>query len=240
MGKMSSRPGRRDAGKTKEEWFCVLSRCLGFPVAIMMLAGLPAAAETRFSIRHDHLRKGCTGTMVIDDRGISFTGPKKHAWRWNYDDIQQLKLAPKHVYLLTYRDRKLLLGADRAFNFSGPVPEAAYALWKDKLDQRFVAEVADKHVQPVWTIPVKHRGRIAGNQGMLEIGEDRIVYAGGREDARTWRFGDIRNISSSGPFQLTITTLERGFNFQLKQPLSEARYDQLWLRINQKNGRIQP
>jgi hypothetical protein len=38
---------------------------------------------------------------------------------------------------------------------------------------------------------------------------------------------------------LTITTLEKGFNFQLKQPITEARYNQLWLQIEKKNGRIQ-
>ena len=46
--------------------------------------------------------------------------------------------------------------------------------------------------------------------------------------SRTWRYQDIENISSSGPFQLTITTFERakthygdlkGFNFELKRPL---------------------
>jgi len=31
-----------------------------------------------------------------------------------------------------------------------------------------------------------------------------------------------RSIDSSGPFELTITTLEKGFNFQLKQPITEA------------------
>jgi hypothetical protein len=46
-------------------------------------------------------------------------------------------------------------------------------------------------------------------------------------------------VSSSGPFQLTITTFEKQFDFQLKQPLSEARYNRLWLDIERKNGYIQ-
>jgi len=36
------------------------------------------------------------------------------------------------------------------------------------------------------------------------------------------------------PFQLTITTLEKPFNFQLKQPITEARYNDLWLQIEKK------
>ena len=56
---------------------------------------------------------------------------------------------------------------------------------------------------------------------------------------------DIENISSAGPFELTITTFERakthygdlkGFNFELKQRLEEARYNELWLRLNQSKG----
>ena len=64
--------------------------------------------------------------------------------------------------------------------------------------------------------------------------------------SRTWRYSDIDNISSSGPFQLTITTFERegngdrkAFNFALKERISEATYNAIWLQIQQKNGKLQ-
>ena len=57
--------------------------------------------------------------------------------------------------------------------------------------------------------------------------------------ARTWRYKDIQFISSAGPFQLSITTLEKQFDFQLKQGITESNYNQLWLDIERKNGRIQ-
>jgi hypothetical protein len=53
---------------------------------------------------------------------------------------------------------------------------------------------------------------------------------------------DIDNVSSSGPFDLTITTFERAklsygdrkaFNFQLKQRIDERQYEALWRRLNQ-------
>ena len=217
--------------------------------ALLIVAAAPVTAAIQFDMRHDHLHKGCLGTMVVDEQGISFTGAKKHAWRWQYDDIQELKLSPGRLYVLTYRDRKLRLGADRAYEFEGAIPDSVYAMWKERLDQRFVAALVQRSAAPLWRIPAKHLRRISGSDGMLEFGEDRIVYAADRKDeSRTWRFEDIDNISSSGPFQLTITSFERarghygdrkGFNFQLKQPLSEVRFDDLWLRINQKNGRIQ-
>ena len=52
---------------------------------------------------------------------------------------------------------------------------------------------------------------------MLEIGEDRIVYkTDSRDDSRTWRLTDIENISSTGPFDFTVTTREKGFRFPVE------------------------
>ena len=62
--------------------------------------------------------------------------------RWEFQDIQELKLAPDHIHLLTYWDNKWRLGADREFDFSGKVPGELYAIWKESLDHRFVAEIA--------------------------------------------------------------------------------------------------
>ena len=82
-----------------------------------------------------------------------------------------------------------------------------------------------------------------------KFGRDRIVFASGRpDDSRTWRISDLENISSSGPFELTIVTFERArldyggrkqFNFRLKEALSEDKYNELWLEINRRNRRIQ-
>ena len=91
--------------------------------------------------------------------------------------------------------------------------------------------------------------RITGTEGALAFGADAIVYSTAAPgESRTWRYSDVDSISSSGPFQLTITTFERalshyghrkGFNFELKQPITEARYNRIWLDIQEKNGRIQ-
>jgi hypothetical protein len=206
-------------------------------------------AEVRFEARHKHFNGSCTGVLAVDEQGISFKGPKKHGWTWKYHEIQELKLAPNSIRVLTYQDRRMHLGADAAYEFQGTVPGELYAIWRERLDQRFVAELADAQVKPQWRIPAKHLTRLSGAHGILEVGPDRIVFATDRRDeSRTWRFSDIDNISRSGPFQLTITTFERarfhygdrkGFNFELKQALSEARYDELWRTIQRENGTIQ-
>lgn len=222
---------------------------IGKTAGCLILAASLWGADVEFKVRHEHLRKGCAGVIKVTEDGIQFTGAKKHAWTWKYADIQQLKLAPARLTVLTYQDSKLRLGADRGYEFTGKVPEDLYAMWSAKLDQRFVAEVAAAGVSG-WSLPVKHLKRVKGSQGELTFGADQIAYlTAAKEDSRTWRYQDIENISSSGPFQLTITTYERalshygdrkGFNFQLKQALNEAQYNQLWLDIQKKNGRIQP
>ena len=188
------------------------------------------------------------GTLSIDARGVSYqeTGTKhpRHD-SWSYQDIQQLELAPARLRVLTYQDNRWKPGAARSYTFDalpGQDFMASYPLLKDRLDQRFVAELADPAVQPLWSVPVKLRGTITGSEGVLAIGPDRIVYTTARQGAsRTWRYGDIDNIANPGPFELTLTTFERAlehygnrkdFNFQLKEPLDERRYNELWRKLH--------
>lgn len=213
----------------------------GKAASCLILAGAALVQGAQFTVRHEHPRGGCTGAMTVDDNGVSFMGAKKHAWSWKFEDIQQLRLAPESIYILTYKDSKLRLGEDRAYNFTGKIPaEELYALLKERMDQRFVAAVGEPIGLPSWSVPVKHLRSIVGSEGTLSFAAEAIVYSTpARDESRTWRYSDIESIASSGPFQLTITTLEKGLNFQLKQPITEARYNQLWLQIEKKNGRIQ-
>jgi hypothetical protein len=218
-----------------------MEMAFGKAASCLILAGAMWAQGAQFAVRHEHLRKGCAGVMTVDENGVRFTGAKQHAWRWKYEDIQELRLAPESIYILTYKDSKLRLGKDRGYSFTGKIPaEELYALLRERMDQRFVAAVGQAIGLPTWSLPVKHLRPMVGSEGTLEFGADTIVYSTpAKDESRTWRYSDIESIASSGPFQLTITTLEKGFNFQLQQPITEARYNQLWLQIEKKNGRIQ-
>ena len=232
-------------------------------IILFLQAPAAFAQDLHYDVWHGHSRPphikkaGNMGTLIIADAGVSFEETYKngrkpkhpHAWRWAYQNIQQLKIAPKSLTVLTYNDNKWNLGADREYEFTLGADrtfEDAYQLLKGRLDQRLVAAIPDHLTSTLWEIPVKHLRRVRGDEGVLQVGPDTIVYqSADKAESRTWRYEDIENISSSGPFDLTITSFERakahyrnlkGFNFELKQRLEEARYDELWLRLNQSKG----
>jgi hypothetical protein len=218
-----------------------MEMAFGKAASCLILAGTMWAQGAQFAVRHEHLRKGCAGVMTVDENSVRFTGARKHAWRWKYEDIRELRLAPESIHILTYKDGKLRLGEDREYNFTGTIPAGElYALLRERMDQRFVAALGVVSGAVWFSLPVKHLRPSVGSEGTLAFGANAIVYSTPvKDESRTWRYPDIQNIGSSGPFQLTITTLEKGFNFQLKQPITEARYNQLWLQIEKRNGRIQ-
>ncbi len=201
------------------------------------VAGVAALSAAQFPVRHEHLRKGCAGSMTIDASGVSFAGSRGHAWKWPFQEIQQLKISPEAVTVLTYEDTKLKLAGSRRFVFTGAVPAAElYPLLRDRMDQRLVAAIA---VDPgaAWSVPVKLLG--PGSQGAVAFGADSVVYSTTAPgSSRTWRYTDIDSISSAGAFDLSVTTLEGTFHFQLKQPLAEGRYDELWMQVQRKSGKL--
>ena len=222
----------------------------GKTAGCMIAAGALWASAAQFAVRHDHLNGSCTGILTVDEGGVAFAGgPKGHSWKWSLQEIQELKLEPHRILLVSYRDSIMRFGADREYRFDGDFSAASlYEMLRDRMDQRLVAAFAQATNAPQWSAPVKRLGTIHGSQGTLAFGPDSAVYSSDAKGAsRTWRYTDIESISSSGPFQLTITSWERArshygdrkaFNFQLKEALSEARYNQLWLEIERKNGRL--
>lgn len=206
-------------------------------------ASLPAS----FEVRHKHAGKSTPGLLDVGGEFISFTEQgehMRHSRTWKYDDIQQLTLSPTELKILTYEDRKWELGRDREYVFQRlPKGMAAqlYPLFRQTMDQRFAADLADGDVKPLWSLPAKLTHGRSGTQGALIVGEDRIVYRTEKGASHTWRYSDIDNVSRSGLFDLSLLTLEhegwyRGspteFHFQLKEALAEDRYNDLWRRLN--------
>jgi hypothetical protein len=221
-------------------------------LALLLIAAPVWAADLTYDVRHQRALKDHEGVLTIGEKGVEYRQVRKkkpekaERVQFDYQDIQELWVSSGKLVLVTYKDRKWLLGIDKEFEFflpQGKSFEAAYTMLKDKLDRRFVAAVADAPAAILWELPVKLQGTLQGSEGTLFVGTDRIVYKTARSgQSRTWRYPDIENVSSSDPYQLTLTTYERakshygsrkGFNFQLKQPLEEKRFQALWRRLNQ-------
>jgi hypothetical protein len=206
--------------------------------AILIAAAMLAEGQT-VEVRHRHLHKGANGELRITAHNISFTEwgkDRRHSRVWKYEDIQHLELTPDVLRILTYEDQKWKLGLDREYVFDrlpDGFAEQVYRQWKDRLDQRFFAGVADPDVRPLWQAPVKLTGLFQGSEGMLLVGAHRLSYRSKKTgESRTWRFVDIENIASANAFDLSVVTREREFRFQLKERLALGRYDELWRRLN--------
>ena len=203
------------------------------------------AAPDEYAVRHRHPRKGGDGTLRFDDSGVSFTesGKKaKHSRQWKYEEIQELTLAPNWMRIVTYEDIRWQIGRDREYVFDH-VPEGfadrVYPVLSRRLDQRFLAAIADASVEALWEVPVKALNALGGSEGTLIVGRDRLVYKSSeRDQSRTWRVEYIDNISSSGPFEMTLVSLNREVRFQLKRAISERAYTELWRRIHAAKGLV--
>ena len=202
-------------------------------------------------VRHQHFRKGAIGLIEIGEGSISFKEAgknSKHSREWKYQDIQQLTLSPTELSILSYDDEKWQLGRDREYSFDQLPKDFASQvcpLLKARLDQRFVAHLSDLDVRPLWQVGAKLLHRFGGSQGTLLFAEDRIVYRADNGDSHTWPYTDLENISTSGHFDLSLTTSERSgwprgsitdYHFQLKQALSDERYNDLWRRVHNSQG----
>jgi hypothetical protein len=215
--------------------------------AILMLSFASFGAE----VRHQHLRKGEMGQIEIGENSISFKEAgkdSKHSWEWKYEDIQQLTLSPTELRILSYDDAKWQLGRDREYVFD-QLPKdfamQAYSLLRTRLNQRFVAHLIDADVKPSWQVGAKLQHKFGGSQGTLLFAEDRIVYKTDKSgEGHTWLYTEIENVSTSGRFDLSITTAERSgfsrgsvtdYHFQLKNALSEERYNDVWRRVERAN-----
>jgi hypothetical protein len=222
----------------------------GAALAVLLCSTFAAAEPLTFAVRHRHLRHEGQGSLRVTEDGIRYEESGKgaaHSRQWKFEEIEQLTLGTATLRVRTYEDRRWPL-SEREFVFEGVPREASdemYTVFRARLDQRFVAALADAAVQPKWEVSVKLLGHAGRSQGVLLIGTDRVVYrTEARDQARTWRIPDIEMVSSSGPFDLTITTFERAggpesrrdFHFNLKRALAEHEYQALWRRVNQVKG----
>src|ERR1019366_5447240 len=167
-----------------------------------------SAQDLSFPVRHDHLHKGGEGVLTFTEEVVRWEENKKpeHSRSWRYAEIQRLELAPGHIRILTYEDIGWQLGRDRAYRFDHLPSELAsrvHPFLTARLDQRYLAHLADPSVNPVWEVPAKLLLGRSGSNGRLKVADNQIVFDGGEPgESRTWKLSDVTNVNSSDPFEL--------------------------------------
>ena len=208
--------------------------------AFCFLMAARLSADVTLPVRHDHLRGAGAGRLMATAETLEFTeetGKKDHSWRLKWDDIQQLWIGASEVRVLTYADSRWRLGADREHTLEaekGTTFEALAGFARERMDRRVVTAMPEDVQHPLWQVPAKLKKGFGGSEGVLAIDTKAIVYSSEEKDeSRTWQVSDIDNIGTSGPFDFTITTFEgKSYTFQLKRPLDERQYQELWRRLN--------
>lgn len=205
------------------------------------------AQEVKFPVQHKRLLRDRKGELIVGETGIEYRAQdKKDARSWKYEDIQQIGLlGPKEITILSYEDSKWKAGKDLFYRFeitSGEMTPDLYARLQARLTRPLVSAIIPSGISPKFQVPAKHLIGFRGTQGVLEIGEETVIYrTDAPKDSRTWRYQDISSVGTTGPFQLRFTAFdraegefggERNFVFSLKERLSSEAYDFVWWKIN--------
>jgi hypothetical protein len=216
-------------------------------ITFLCLSPLTRAQEIRYTVKHEHLIRGCEGELIFGADGVEFAaGDKRHSRSWSYEDIQQIGLlSPTRASILTYEDNRWELGKDRIFRFTilkGQITASDWGILQARAGKPLVAAVFPIGIPSRYQIPAKHLRGFGGSEGMLEFSDEYIVYkTAAKEDSRIWRYEDISSVGTTGPYQLRLTSMDRAqgefggdrnFVFQLKRRLDAQAYDFVWWKIN--------
>jgi hypothetical protein len=214
---------------------------------LLLVSSALQAQDVRFPVRQSRLLQDRIGELIFGETGIEYRTKVKGAARtWRYENIQQLGLlSPKELTIVTYEDSKWKLGKDLFYRFTITNGELTPSLWmqlQSKLKRPVVSALIPPDIVARFTIPVKHLRSFMGTQGMLEIGDEYILYKTAvPKDSRIWRYQDISSIGTTGPYQIRLTSMdraenesggERNFIFSLKERLAPEAYDFIWWKIN--------
>ncbi|HBY59560.1 MAG TPA: hypothetical protein DEH78_07035 [Solibacterales bacterium] len=197
------------------------------------------AAEIKIEARHDRWLRDRAGTLTLTGESAAFAGKKKTiAVKW--DDVQRAVLNDRFLRLITYEDVRWRLGNDREFEFRLP-PDAPVAAVRELLDarlgQRLVLETSLAPSAALWTVRAKRLRAVRGAQGTLHAGAEAVVFESEtRGQSLSFRYADIQTIARVSPYEFVLASLYEEHRFQLKEPLSEERFDALWERLQRHKG----
>ena len=182
---------------------------------------------------HRFLGKTIPGTLLINQDGVEFQSPKFHG-RWSYVDIHSFELSPTELTLNSYQNRPWHEPGERNFRFTWtePIPPDAAAQLTARVGKPVLNGMPAANAPALAQIPAHHRMWSGGSNGTLRLKDDGIDYVSENgHDSRTWRWADIQTIANPDPYELRVTGYREIVDFDLKQPLPRAVFEQIWDRL---------
>jgi hypothetical protein len=182
---------------------------------------------------HRLLKKAVPGSLVLDDAGVEFRSPKFNQ-RWAYVDIHSLDLSARELTLDSYQNRTWHEPGTQRFQFTlgESMPPEIAAQLTERVGKPVRNGVPLPSVAVLSEIPAHRRIWSGGSNGTLRLKDTGIDYVteNGR-DSRTWRWADIQTIANPNPYELRVTGYRETVEFDLKQPLARAVFEQMWDRL---------
>lgn len=200
----------------------------------------------QFSVDHDHFFRKGSGTLTIDQEGISYNSEKDdgHNTFWSYSDIQEVKIdSPQQINIRTYEDVWWKLNRERTLHFElveGEMGVEVVNFLRERLPSALVSAVFTAPDEAAYRIPVKHKHAFGrGCEGQLLFSEEGIYYSASSSDhSRFWPIEDIESLGRMSGSNIRVTAWEhshsgsiRNFQFQLKEPMDGETYERLWRKI---------
>ena len=200
----------------------------------------------QFSVDHDHFWRKGSGTLTIDQEGISYTSEKDdgHNTVWAYSDIQEVKIqSPQKISIRTYEDVWWKLNRERTLHFElveGAMGAEVVNFLRERLPSVLVSAVFTAPDDAAYTVPVKHKHALGrGCEGQLVFSEEGIYYSASSSDhSRFWPMEDIESLGRMSGSNIRVTAWEhshsgsiRNFQFQLKEPMDGNTYERLWRKV---------
>lgn len=183
------------------------------------------------SARLHHGLRTTPGTLMFNEAGVHFRPLKGESLNWTFPEIQTFYLTPHELGVRSYVNRGWHLPGVKTFRFTiaSAVPPRVAAELATRVGKPSRNADPDPNVPGFGTIPARHPAVLGGSNGVLRFHLDGINYvAVPGSDSRTWRWEDIQTLAHPDPYHLTVGGYRETYRFELKQPMSEALFDQLW------------
>ncbi len=168
------------------------------------------------------------GEIVIGEEGIRFQAKEGPTSDWRFEDIQTFSLQPHSLVIETYKNRTHHMPGVQRFHFelTQNVPPEIAAKLARGVPRPSQNGIPNPALPSLTEIPVHHRTKTGGTNGMLRFREEGIDYVtASRGDSRSWRWADLEILSALSPYTLFVSGYRETYTFDLKKPVSHSVLD---------------